>query len=76
MRRPLLALVHAYRRWVSPGLPPMCRFLPSCSAYAVEAIERHGALKGAILAAWRVLRCNPLSKGGHDPVPPPHRWRS
>jgi len=76
LRRVLQALVRAYRRWISPGLPPMCRFEPSCSKYALEALERHGALKGALLAAWRVLRCNPLSKGGYDPVPPPGRWRS
>jgi len=54
----------------------MCRFEPSCSRYALDALERHGALKGALLAVWRVLRCNPLSKGGYDPVPPPGRWRS
>lgn len=57
-----------YRRFVSPGLPARCRYEPSCSAYAVQAIERYGILRGLVLAAWRVLRCNPWSHGGHDPV--------
>ena len=70
MKRLLLALIDFYRREISPLTPPVCRFVPTCSAYAREAIETHGALKGTALAAWRVLRCNPLSKGGFDPVPP------
>jgi putative membrane protein insertion efficiency factor len=65
---PALALINLYRRFVSPLLPPACRFLPSCSEYSVGAIERHGLLRGALLAAWRLLRCNPLSRGGVDPV--------
>ncbi|GGK41561.1 hypothetical protein GCM10010124_38020 [Pilimelia terevasa] len=65
-----LALV-AYRRWVSPALPARCRFYPSCSAYAQEAVARHGALRGSALAAWRLLRCHPYHPGGYDPVPPP-----
>lgn len=65
---PLLALLGLYRRFVSPLLPPACRFLPSCSEYGALAIERHGLARGAILAAWRLLRCNPLSRGGLDPV--------
>ena len=63
-----LALINLYRRFVSPLLPPACRFLPSCSEYSAGAIERHGLLRGALLAAWRLLRCNPLSRGGVDPV--------
>lgn len=65
---PALALINLYRRFVSPLLPPACRFLPSCSEYSAAAIERHGLLRGALLAAWRLLRCNPLSRGGVDPV--------
>jgi putative membrane protein insertion efficiency factor len=65
---PILALIGIYRRFVSPLLPPACRFLPSCSEYSALVIERHGLLRGALLAAWRLLRCNPLSRGGVDPV--------
>ena len=61
----------AYRRWISPALPARCRFYPSCSAYAVEAISTHGALRGLRLAVWRLLRCQPFNAGGYDPVPPP-----
>jgi len=75
MRRLLVALVDLYRRFVSPSLPRLCRFEPSCSAYAREALVRHGAAKGSVLAAWRVLRCNPACRGGYDPVPPAGRWR-
>jgi len=76
MTRLLVRLVDLYRTRVSPLLPPLCRFEPSCSAYAREALLRHGSVKGMLLAVWRVLRCNPLCKGGHDPVPPRGRWRS
>ena len=66
-----------YRRRISPGLPPRCRFEPSCSAYARKALLTHGALKGLLLGAWRILRCNPLTPGGRiDPVPPRGRWRA
>jgi putative membrane protein insertion efficiency factor len=65
---PLLALIRAYQRWISPGLPRRCRYEPTCSAYAVEAITELGAIRGSILAAWRLLRCNPFSKGGIDDV--------
>ena len=70
MKKLLLALIRFYRKRISPLLPPMCRYYPTCSCYAVEAIETHGALKGSALALWRVLRCNPFSAGGYDPVPP------
>lgn len=70
MKRMLLGIIRFYRRFISPYLPPMCRYYPTCSCYAIEAIETHGALKGGLLAAWRILRCNPLSPGGFDPVPP------
>jgi putative membrane protein insertion efficiency factor len=71
----LVALVDGYRRFLSPLLPPMCRFEPSCSAYAREALLRHGACKGGLLACWRILRCNPFGRGGDDPVPERGRWR-
>lgn len=68
--RSLLAGVfRAYKRLVSPFLPPACRFHPTCSEYAAQAIEVHGALKGSALASGRLLRCNPWSAGGFDPVP-------
>ena len=69
MKRALLALIRAYQRRISPALPRRCRYEPTCSAYAVEAIARFGAARGALLAAWRLLRCNPFSHGGFDPVP-------
>jgi len=69
MRLLLLGLVRLYRVLVSPLLPPSCRFHPSCSAYAAEALERHGAARGSWLAARRVARCHPFCEGGIDPVP-------
>lgn len=68
MKRVALAPIKAYRRWVSPGLAPRCRYEPSCSAYAEEAVGRFGLIRGSILAAWRLMRCNPFSHGGFDPV--------
>ena len=65
----LILAVRGYQIALSPLLPPACRFHPSCSAYAIEAIERHGAARGAWLAARRIARCNPFSTGGFDPVP-------
>jgi len=62
-------LIRAYQRFISPGLPPSCRFYPTCSEYAWQAIDRYGALKGSWLAVKRVVRCNPLNPGGYDPVP-------
>ena len=65
----LLALIGGYRRWISPLLGPRCRFAPSCSAYAAQAIARHGAARGSWLAVRRIARCHPFHPGGHDPVP-------
>ena len=68
-RTALVYLVRGYQVSLSPLLPPSCRYYPSCSAYAVEALERHGALRGSWLAMRRILRCNPFRPGGFDPVP-------
>ena len=70
MKKVFLALIRFYQRRISPGLPPRCRFIPTCSQYAVEAIEKYGALKGGWLALRRFLRCHPFYKGNfYDPVP-------
>jgi len=68
----LIAFIKVYQYTLSPLLGPRCRYYPSCSNYAVEALHEHGALRGLGLAAWRLLRCNPFSNGGYDPVPPRH----
>jgi putative membrane protein insertion efficiency factor len=68
MKQAVLGVLHGYKRYVSPLLPPACRFVPSCSEYAMSAVEKHGAIKGLCLAVWRLLRCHPLSRGGYDPV--------
>jgi putative membrane protein insertion efficiency factor len=67
--RGLILMIRAYQRFISPGLPPACRFYPSCSAYAATAIERHGPLRGLWLSAARIARCHPFHPGGIDPVP-------
>jgi putative membrane protein insertion efficiency factor len=67
-RRIVILPITAYRRFLSPLLPGRCRYEPSCSAYAVQAISEFGILRGLVLAAWRLLRCNPFSHGGFDPV--------
>lgn len=66
-----VGLIRGYQRWISPGLAPRCRFYPSCSCYAVEALALHGAGRGGVLAARRLLRCHPWNPGGPDPVPLP-----
>lgn len=71
MKRLALAAIRFYQRNISPGLPPSCRFQPTCSDYAIAAIESRGVLRGVPMAAWRILRCNPLNDGGYDPAPEP-----
>ncbi|HHI79075.1 MAG TPA: membrane protein insertion efficiency factor YidD [Planctomycetes bacterium] len=62
--------IHLYRWLVSPWKPRTCRFHPTCSQYALQALKTHGPLKGLLLTSWRILRCQPFAAGGHDPVPP------
>ena len=69
MKKVLLAIIRFYRAAISPYTKPSCKYIPTCSEYGLEAIERFGALKGSALTIWRILRCNPFSKGGYDPVP-------
>ena len=73
MRWALVALVRVYQWTIAPCLPPSCRFYPSCSHYAVEALKVHGAIRGSLLTIRRILRCNPWCDGGFDFVPPPRR---
>jgi putative membrane protein insertion efficiency factor len=68
LRELILLPLHLYRRVVSPALRPHCKYHPSCSEYAVDAVRTYGIARGSLLAAWRVLRCNPWSRGGIDPV--------
>ena len=67
--KPLIWLVRFYQLCISPLKPPCCRFTPTCSAYAIEALRKHGPIKGLLLAIWRILRCNPWGGSGYDPVP-------
>ncbi|MBO7254146.1 MAG: membrane protein insertion efficiency factor YidD [Clostridia bacterium] len=69
MKKAFIFPIKLYKRFVSPILPDSCRFTPSCSTYAVSAIEKHGIVVGFFLAFYRILRCNPFCKGGYDPVP-------
>lgn len=69
LKRPLIWLIKFYKKNISPNTPPSCKFTPTCSQYGLEAIERFGAFKGGFMTLWRILRCNPFSKGGYDPVP-------
>ena len=71
--RIVAAPIVAYRRWISPAMPARCRFYPSCSAYALEAVAVHGAVRGVLMATRRLLRCHPFHPGGYDPVPPASR---
>lgn len=69
MKRFVTSAIRFYQRQISPLSPPRCRYIPTCSEYALEAVEKYGAVKGSWLAAKRILRCNPFHKGGYDPVP-------
>ena len=68
MKGLVIGPVRAYQRWISPAIPRRCKYHPTCSEYAVQAVQRYGILRGTVLAAWRILRCNPFSHGGYDPV--------
>lgn len=68
MKSLALGLLRVYKRWISPAFPPSCRYVPTCSEYAMEAVERYGVVRGGAMAAWRLLRCHPLAKGGLDAV--------
>ncbi|HLQ05320.1 MAG TPA: membrane protein insertion efficiency factor YidD [Verrucomicrobiae bacterium] len=72
MKRLILGALRLYKRAISPQLPPACRYTPTCSEYAIEAIERRGVVVGGLLAAKRLISCNPFSRGGYDPVPEAH----
>ena len=68
MRSAAIGMLQLYKRWLSPALAPSCRYVPTCSEYAMEAIDRFGLFRGGLLALWRLLRCHPFVKGGYDPV--------
>ena len=74
--RALIALLRGYKRYISPHLGHHCRFVPTCSEYAMQALATHGLLKGVLLTVWRLLRCQPFARFGYDPVPPKGRWVS
>ncbi|MDN6486340.1 MAG: membrane protein insertion efficiency factor YidD [Ancrocorticia sp.] len=76
LKRILAWPIRWYQKEISPGLPRRCRYSPTCSQYALQALEVHGALKGTLLSAWRLVRCNPWSKGGVDRVPARGAWPS
>ena len=69
MKTILIKLIRFYQKYISPLKSTRCPYIPTCSQYGLEAIEKYGAVKGCLLASWRILRCNPFSKGGYDPVP-------
>lgn len=69
MKKILIFMIKLYRKYLSPMKSTKCPYFPTCSAYGLEAVEKHGAIKGGVLTIWRIVRCNPFSKGGYDPVP-------
>lgn len=69
MKRIIIFMIRFYQKYISSLKGTKCPYIPSCSQYGLEAVEKYGALKGSLLAIWRILRCNPFSKGGYDPVP-------
>jgi len=68
MRKLLVIIIKGYQKIISPVLPPSCRFYPTCSEYGIQAVTRYGAIKGGIKTIWRIIRCNPFTKGGYDPL--------
>jgi putative membrane protein insertion efficiency factor len=68
MRRTVILLIRGYKKFISPILPPSCRFYPTCSEYSIQALEKYGIFKGGVKAVWRILRCNPFNNGGYDPI--------
>ncbi len=76
IRRLFILPIKGYKKFISPLLGNNCRFYPTCSEYTMQAIEIHGVVKGILLGAWRILRCNPFCKGGIDPVPPKGKWKN
>ena len=76
MKRFLLFLLRGYKKYISPLLGTNCRFKPTCSEYAMQAIEIHGSIKGCLLTLWRLLRCNPFGKMGYDPPPEKGSWKN
>ena len=78
MKYLFIGILRVYKRFISPLLPDACRFRPTCSEYAIQAFQRYGVIRGMLLTGWRLLRCNPLCRGGYDPVPDTFRftpWR-
>ena len=69
MKKLMIFLIELYRKYISPMKSTKCPYIPTCSEYGLEAVKKYGALKGGFLALWRIIRCNPFSKGGYDPVP-------
>lgn len=76
MKTILIWLIKGYKKFISPLLGDNCRFYPTCSSYAIEALQIHGFFKGSLLTIWRILRCNPFGKPGLDPVPPKGKWNN
>jgi len=68
VKRFLIKIIRGYQKYISPGLGNHCKYLPTCSQYMIDALEKYGVFKGLMLGIWRILRCNPFSKGGYDPV--------
>ena len=69
MKRVVIKMIRMYQRYISPVKMTKCPYIPTCSNYGLQAVEKYGVIKGGLLAAWRVIRCNPFSRGGYDPVP-------